>query len=77
MFSHEKRHRIRGKFVPLPLSRILLENMTELHARSISFALRTVGNMHFGSLHSVLAVISTDVCSAQPVDRFACKIDVT
>ena len=64
MFSHEKRHRIRGKFVPLPLSRILLENMPELHVRPISFALGIVSNMHFGSLHRVLAVISTDACSA-------------
>ena len=38
--------------------------MPELHARSISFALGTAGNMHFGSLHSVLAIISTDACSA-------------
>ena len=38
--------------------------MPELHARPISFALRIAGNMHFGSLHSVLAVISTDACSA-------------
>ena len=38
--------------------------MPEIHARSISFAICTSGNMHFGSLLSVLAVISTDVCSA-------------
>ena len=38
--------------------------MPELHARSISFALGIASNMHFGSLHSVLAAISTDACSA-------------